>query len=138
MEISDYPQDWNMRPLKDLVLKFLNGGTPSTAKPQYWDGNIPWITGADAENFVTVSSRKSVTEKGVRESSTNIVPKDNILLVTRTGVGKVSIAGVDVAISQDLTGLILNAERVDNKYLCRQLLHLRPILKRLYLLNNLG
>ena len=112
------------------MLKFLNGGTPSTAHPDYWNGTIPWITGADAEQRVTLTARKHVSEKGVRESSTNIVPKGNILLVTRTGVGKVSIAGVDVAISQDLTGVIPNRELVDANYLQRQLFRLGPALRR--------
>jgi type I restriction enzyme S subunit len=126
-----YPRDWEQVPLKNLVLKFLNGGTPSTAHLDYWNGTIPWITGADAEHQTTLTARKYITEKGVRESATNIVPKGNILLVTRTGVGKVSIAGVDVAISQDLTGLIPNSDVIDTCYLCRQLSRLGPDLERL-------
>lgn len=124
------PEGWTVQPLRDLILKFLNGGTPDTSNPAYWDGPIPWITGADAENAVTTRSRDNITELGVKESSTNVVPKGNILLVTRTGVGKVSIAGVDVAISQDLTGLIPNPDIVDVKYLHRQLLFLGPYLQR--------
>ena len=51
------------------------------------------------------------------------MPRGNILLVTRTGVGKVSIAGVDVAISQDLTGIIPRQDCVDTEYLYWQLKH---------------
>lgn len=122
---------WTNQPLKALVKQFLNGGTPRTENPSYWDGSIPWITGADAEERITVSSRKNITELGAKQSSTNIVPKGNILLVTRTGVGKVSIAGVDVAISQDLTGLIVDDEVADTSYLYRQLFFRGPELKRL-------
>jgi len=124
------PEGWRMKPLRELVLRFLNGGTPDTSKAEYWDGPIPWITGADAESRITTTARDYITQKGLEESSTNIVPKGNILLVTRTGVGKVSVAGVDVAISQDLTGLIPNIDTIDFNYLYRQLSFLAPYIKR--------
>ena len=115
--------DWETKTLGELTEKFLNGGTPSTGVPEYWNGHIPWLTGADAEQKITVSGRQYITDKGVRESSTSVVPRGNILLVTRTGVGKVSIAGVDVAISQDLTGIIPRQDCVDTEYLYWQLKH---------------
>jgi type I restriction enzyme, S subunit len=120
MLINNYPNDWSRLKIKELTQRFLNGGTPSTHVKEYWDGNIPWITGADAEQRLTTTSRKSITELGVKRSSTNIVPKGNILLVTRTGVGKVSMSGVDVAISQDLTGIIPKVDLVDVPYLYYQ------------------
>ena len=126
-----YPKDWQLTPLGDVTERFIGGGTPNTSVKEYWDGTIPWITGADAEQRIATTARKFVTEKGVKESSTSIVPEGNILLVTRTGVGKVSIAGVDIAISQDLTGVIPRQKIVDASYLYRQLKYLGTELKRL-------
>ena len=113
MQAESRLASWDCQPLGKLVLEFLNGGTPSTTNPACWGGPTPRITGADTESQITTSARKYVTEKGVRESSTNIVPRGNILLVTRTGVGKVSVAGVDVAISQDLTGVLPDPKVID-------------------------
>ena len=126
-----YPSDWLVLSLAEVTAKFIGGGTPSTSVPEYWDGTIPWITGADAEQKIATTSRKYVTERGIKESSTCIVPEGNILLVTRTGVGKVSIAGVDIAISQDLTGVVLDREVIDASYLYRQLKYLGRELQRL-------
>src|SRR6266498_4510848 len=131
MSKNNYPKDWSSSTIKDLTLRFLNGGTPSTHVKEYWDGNIPWITGADAEQRITITSRKTITELGVKRSSTNIVPQGNILLVTRTGVGKVSMAGVDVAISQDLTGVIPRVDLVDVPYLYYQLIRIASKLQGL-------
>jgi len=128
---NNYPDDWSRLRIKELTQRFLNGGTPSTHIKEHWGGNIPWITGADAEQRLTTTSRKSITELGVRRSSTNIVPKGNILLVTRTGVGKVSMSGVDVAISQDLTGIIPRVDKVDVPYLYYQLIRIMADLKSL-------
>ena len=56
---------------------------------------------------VVVAGRKWITREAIDNSATHVVPKGAILLVTRTGVGKVAIAGADIAISQDLTGIVL-------------------------------
>jgi len=106
---------WNQYPLSLLTIEFINGGTPSTKISAYWDGDIPWITGADVEDRYVSSARKHINSDAVANSSTHIVPKNAVLLVTRTGVGKVAKAGCDIAISQDLTGIVLK-KSIDPDY----------------------
>ena len=98
---------WPRARLGDLADRFISGGTPSTKIDRFWNGNVPWITGADVTDNVVVAGRKWITQEAIDSSATNIVPRGAILLVTRTGVGKVAKAGIDVAISQDLTGMVL-------------------------------
>ncbi|HUZ59798.1 MAG TPA: restriction endonuclease subunit S [Hanamia sp.] len=113
---SIIPKDWNVKEVGEVCNKFLNGGTPSTQVEEYWNGEIPWITGADIVEQRISTVRKFISEKAVKESSTNVIPKGNLLLVTRTGVGKVTVATFDVAISQDLTGLFLNEKLIDKEF----------------------
>ncbi len=101
------PVDWSVTKLSQVCKEVLNGGTPSTKISEYWEGTIPWITGADVVGQKIEEVHKFITEEAVENSATNVVPKGNLLLVTRTGVGKVAIAPFDIAISQDLTGFIL-------------------------------
>lgn len=103
------------------VCSFLNGGTPSRDVARYFEGEIPWITSADLadDQDVVTNARFFITEEAIESSATKIVPKDNILLVSRTGVGKVAITGVDICISQDFTGIIPNKLKVDLHYLFR-------------------
>lgn len=103
------------------ICEFISGGTPSRNNPSYFQGNIPWITGADITVDVITSAREYITQEAIESSATKIVPKGNILLVTRTGVGKVAIAGVDICISQDFTGLLPNCRQVETSYLFRLL-----------------
>ena len=99
--------EWPRVRLGDVAQEFISGGTPSTKVEHYWTGDIPWITGADVTDNVVVAGRKWITQKAIEDSATHVVPKGAILLVTRTGVGKVAKAGADIAISQDLTGIVL-------------------------------
>ena len=107
---------WEVKKLGEICNKFLNGGTPSTLKAEYWNGNIPWISGADIVTQKISTIRRFISEDAVKNSSTNIVEKGNLLLVTRTGVGKMTIAPFDIAISQDLTGIYIKSEEVYTEY----------------------
>src|SRR5207253_6234536 len=53
-------------------------------------------------------------------SATHLVPKGNLLVGTRVGVGKAVVNQIDIAISQDLTGVILNADFVIADFIAYQ------------------
>lgn len=99
------------------VCRFLNGGTPSKAVPEYFDGDIPWITSADITGPIANYARSFITDAAVKNSAVNKVAAGSVLLVTRTGVGKVAIAANELCFSQDITALIPESERLDAGYL---------------------
>lgn len=96
-----------------LCQQIVNGGTPDTGNPSYWNGTTPWITGADFTERGIGEFRRYVSGAGIRGSATSVVRQGNLLVVTRTGVGKIAIAPCDIAISQDVTGIYLDADKVD-------------------------
>lgn len=116
-------QKWRIFQLQDICLQFQNGGTPSTQIPEYWKGNIPWVTGADFDHLKIKEIRKNITEEAIQNSSTNLIEKGDLLLVTRTGVGKMAIAPFNIAISQDITGLRLDNKSCDAFFLLSYLNH---------------
>ena len=99
--------EWPMVKLEDLCYRNLGGGTPSTENKEYWKGNIPWITSADIIDLKTAKPRKYITEDAIKESATNLIPRGNLIVVTRVGLGKLFRNDFDVCISQDSRGLIL-------------------------------
>ena len=99
---------WPMVKLQDVCNAILSGGTPSTKNEEYWKGDIPWITSADIVDIKTAKPRKYITDKAIKESTTNLIKKGNIIVVTRVGLGKLFRNDFDVCISQDSQGLILN------------------------------
>jgi type I restriction enzyme, S subunit len=96
---------WVSLTLSDICTALLTGGTPDTGIAKYWSGSIPWITGADFLKQKIAEPRRYITEEAVRCSNTNVIKAGNLLVVTRTGVGKVAIAPFDIAVSQDTTGI---------------------------------
>ena len=98
---------WPMVELGEICDGILSGGTPSTKNEDYWNGDIPWITSADIVDLKTAMPRKYITEKAIKESATNLIPKGNLIVVTRVGLGKLFRNDFDVCISQDSQGLII-------------------------------
>jgi len=99
------------------VCTFLNGGTPNRSVTRYFEGGIPWITGADIVDSVVNRARSFITEEAVNESATNLVPAGTVLLVTRTSVGKVAVAGRALCFSQDITAITPDPQKLDSGFL---------------------
>lgn len=95
----------------------MNGGTPSKAVAEYFDGDIPWITSADITGPIASHARSFITDEAVRRSAVNMVAAGTVLLVTRTGVGKVAVAAKELCFSQDITALIPDGKKLDAGYL---------------------
>lgn len=113
---TNLPPYWQIERLGDVCVEIIGGGTPSTNKNEFWDGNIPWITSADISGIREVVIRKKTNENGIKNSSTNLLPKGSIIVVTRVGLGKIAIAPCDLCFSQDCQGLILKNEVISNSY----------------------
>ena len=83
------PQGWERRKIGDIC-ETVGGGTPSTKVSEYWHGDIPWVVPSDVTKndcFVLLDSERKITEKGLRDSSTKMVPADTILMTSRASVG---------------------------------------------------
>ena len=72
-------------PMEDLV-KITGGGTPSRDVPEYFEGNIPWLTSKDMRGDYIYDTQEHITEKAIRESATNLVPVGSILLVVKNKI----------------------------------------------------
>jgi len=111
------PAGWRQVVLGELVRDVFSGGTPSTKRPEYWDGDVPWITSAYLGDALHVSEApRYISREGLANSSARVVPAGSLLVGTRVGVGKVAVNLADVAISQDLTGVVLDGSRADVRF----------------------
>ncbi|WP_148571213.1 restriction endonuclease subunit S [Aliarcobacter cryaerophilus] len=100
------------------IIKIIGGGTPSKANKEYWEnGTIKWATVGDMNVETITKTELSITEIGLKNSSSNIIPKNGIIIVTRVGLGKVCYLEDDIAINQDLKGLIPKYNNLNIRYL---------------------
>lgn len=98
---------------------FTNGGTPSKAVAAYWNGHVPWITSADINDGAVSIGRSYVTDEGLENSAATQVSAGTILLVSRTGIGKVAEAPTSLSFSQDITAIEPKHSKLDRRYVVR-------------------
>jgi type I restriction enzyme S subunit len=105
--VEEAKEEWEEKSLLD-VIELVGGGTPKTSIPEYWDGNIKWVTGGDIasshKNFVA-TSEKSITELGLQNSSTKLLPKFSTVISARGTVGKYCLLSESMAFSQSNYGI---------------------------------
>ncbi|MEU7451232.1 restriction endonuclease subunit S [Streptosporangium roseum] len=103
----------------DAAARWLSGGTPKTSEPDYWNGDIPWISALSLKSPWIDDSDRKLTEVGAR-SGTRIVPSGSVIFVVRGSSLKtefrVGITQREVAFGQDCKALIA-AESIDSHVL---------------------
>lgn len=114
--LAGFSGEWEVKRLGDVAERIIGGGTPSRSNTSFWDGEIPWITVKDFASFNPYCSQEYITEEGLKNSSSNLIPKGTVITSTRMALGKAVIYAVDVSINQDLKAIIPK-QTLDSLYL---------------------
>lgn len=101
---SFYEQADNEVPFTSLI-QILGGGTPKTKVESYWNGDIPFFTPKDVGNPYTLSTEKTITQTGLEHCNSRLYPINTTFVTARGTVGKVSLAGVPMAMNQSCYAL---------------------------------
>ena len=129
----EIPEEWEIHTVESVSKKIVSGGTPSTTMLEYWNGNIPWTRSSVLLDPYLKSGEKFITAEGLRNSSSVLIPKNNLLVSSRVSVGNISISAIDVAISQDVTGIIINKAYARSEFLYW---YLKQHIKKLVLISQ--
>ena len=121
IRFKGFTDAWEQRKLGAVAEKTYGGGTPATSNEAYWNGNLPWIQSSDIVDgkLFGVEPRKRITQAGLNNSATQLVPENSIAIITRVGVGKLAFMPFSYATSQDFLSLSkLNTEPFFTVYAC--------------------
>lgn len=99
-------EEWKECKLSE-IMDLIGGGTPKTSNPDYWGGDIPWISVKDfnGERRYVGDTEKKITKLGLENSSTKILSKGDIIISARGTVGELAIIPSDMAFNQSCYGL---------------------------------
>ena len=100
------------------ICTIVSGSTPKSNIPEYWDGDIKWITPAELseDTYIINDSVRHVTELGVQKTGLMPFPKDTVILSSRAPIGKTAIAGCEMYCNQGFKNLICS-DRINPRYL---------------------
>jgi type I restriction enzyme S subunit len=108
LDDEDKPVGWEEKSISELI-EIIGGGTPKTSVPEYWGGGIPWFSVADTPNLsdvFVIDTEKHITESGLKNSSTQILPKGATIVTARGTVGKLACVAVPMAMNQSCYAVI--------------------------------
>lgn len=107
IRFAGFTDAWEQREVSTFSGETYGGGTPQTSNEAYWEGEIPWIQSSDLKEHKVfgVEPNKGVSQLGLKNSATKLVPANSIAIITRVGVGKLAFMPFEYATSQDFLSL---------------------------------
>ncbi len=117
--LPGFSGEWDVKRLGELA-DIRSGGTPSTARREFWDGDVQWctptdITGLNGFKYLTDTNRK-ISHSGLKSSSAEIIPANSVLMTSRATIGECAINRVPVSTNQGFKNFV-PFESVDVEFL---------------------
>jgi type I restriction enzyme S subunit len=102
-ELGPIPEGWEVKPIGELV-EVVGGSTPKTDRAEYWEGGTHhWATPKDLSGLsvpVLLDTERKITDAGLAQISSGLLPKGTVLLSSRAPIGYLAIAEMPVAVNQ--------------------------------------
>lgn len=113
-------------------MDIIGGGTPKTSNPEYWNGNIPWLSVKDFNNDYryVYETEKAITQAGLDNSSTKMLKRNDSIISARGTVGEMAMIPFPMAFNQSCYGLRAKKGLVDAEYLYYLIKHNVVVLKK--------
>ena len=103
------PKGWPTESLTDLCHCY-SGGTPSKAKKEYWEGELPWFSAKDMKAEDLFDSEDHISEQVPETTTLKLLPKDTVAIVVRGMIlahtFPVCVLRIPATINQDLKALL--------------------------------
>jgi len=127
--LPGFSGEWEVKKLGDIA-EMASGGTPLTSNPNYYNGDIPWVSISDMTKggkhiFAT---DKYITQLGFNNSACKIFPIGTVLYAMYASLGECSIAGIPLCSSQAILGIRVK-ENLDNEFLYYYLNYIKNTVK---------
>jgi len=111
------PEGWQNSTIGQEV-NVVGGSTPSTKEAGFWGGDIAWATPKDLSSLrtpVLLSTERQITEAGLTQIGSGLLPVGTVLLSSRAPIGYLAIAQIPVAVNQGFIAMVCE-KRLSNVF----------------------
>lgn len=109
--IAGFYREWKEYAISDITSTVITGGTPSTARQEYYGGNIPWLSSTEIHQKRIKAPTTHITDLGLQNSSAKMAPERSVLIAL-AGQGKTRGTAAyltrPMALNQSLAALVTN------------------------------
>lgn len=74
--------EWKKYTLDEVCSRIYSGGTPSTRHPEYWNGDLKWLSSGETSQRFIYDTERTITQEGVDNSSTKLAKKGCTVVAT--------------------------------------------------------
>ena len=114
------PKGWSWGRVSDVCNSITSGGTPSTQNPDFWNGDIPWLSSGETRERFIITTEKTITPRGVEQSSTRLA-RAWTTVIASAGQGhtrgQTSLLLFDSYINQSVVGVKANYDILSDLYI---------------------
>ncbi|MET4424264.1 restriction endonuclease subunit S [Bradyrhizobium sp. RT3a] len=109
--------EWQVKPLGQLIVDCFSGATPRRNRPDYFKGDIRWITSGELNYNVITDTIEKITSEAAARTNLTLVPKDTFLMAI-TGLeaegtrGACGIVGVPSTTNQSCMAVFPTSELI--------------------------
>ena len=106
--------------LGEVTESIFSGGTPATTNPNFWNGDLQWLSSGETRNRYINETEKSITKEGAINSSTRLaLPDDVVIASAGQGFtrGQTSYSLIETYVNQSLIVLRANPSIINSKFL---------------------
>ena len=126
-DISDFEGDYEYSDIQDICKNIQSGGTPSRKNPEYFHGDIPWITISDMNRLdYTQNTNEKITNEALKNSTTKMFSENSVLISIFGTICALSLLGVKACTNQNIACIEVDEKRVLPKFLMYYLHTLKP------------
>jgi type I restriction enzyme S subunit len=116
--------EWEETSVGQISANVIAGGTPSTLEKEYWNGSIRWMNSGELNYKKVCEVQGRITEKGLQNSSTKLIPK-HCILIGLAGQGKtrgtVAMNMVELCTNQSIAAIFPNEKLFNSNFLYQNL-----------------
>ncbi len=105
---------WRTARLEE-VAEICGGGTPSRQEASHFGGKYCWATPTDVtalEGLYINRTKETITESGLNNSSTKLLPPGAVLLTSRATIGYTAVAQVPICTNQGFVNFVCGEDLV--------------------------
>jgi type I restriction enzyme S subunit len=112
--LQGFTGEWTFKKIGDFA-EVKAGGTPSTAIPRYWGGDIRWMSSGEIHRKRVQEVEGRISFDGLRESAAQLLPIGTVLMAL-AGQGKtrgtVAVSRVELSTNQSIAGILPSTKHV--------------------------
>lgn len=126
------PDGFSVQTVSDFCIDTKSGSTPSRTNNKYWEnGTISWVKSGEVHNNITLQTEEYITQLGLNESSTKLLPKDTVLMAMYgVTAGEVGYLAIEATTNQAICGMICRS-KAEAAYLYFSLIQSQTAISRL-------